>query len=270
MRHILADGPPLPEVKDFKVSDDGLRYTWRASGPRLIHRAVVNWSPGKTVSPARYWIELPATRQGNTWTARVPAEFGDLASQAFVNAGDEAGTVVSSTVLHRGGLDPMTQSGPQWSGGQLWDTERGAAAWRTPAGWMPKTVFEVTEEKALRVGPDKGGKEFVLLTNSVVLASGVASAHRGIRVRVHGNGQPGRLKVALLRDTNSLDERAYSAEVAHTAGESEHDLLWSAFKLTTRNVAASPMPCPFDGITVSGRRGSGSPITIESITFVQP
>ena len=270
MRHILANGPPLPEVTDFRVSADGLCYTWRVKGPRPIHRAVLNWSPGKAVSPARYWFEIPATREDDIWSARVPPGFGPLASQAFVNAGDEAGIVVSSTLLSRAGLDPITQPGPQWSGGRLWDTDRSAAAWRTPAGWLPKTVFEVTEEKALRVGPDRGGEEFVLLTNSVVLASGAAPAHKGIAIRVNGNGQAGRLKVALVRDTNSLDQRAYTAEIAHTAGTGEHALPWATFKLTTGNVTAPPMPSPFDGLIVSGTRESGTPITVESIAFIRP
>jgi len=270
MRHILTDGPAVPEVTGFQVSADGLHYTWRVKGSRPIYRAVLNWSPGQAVSPARYWVELPAVREGDIWSARVPVGLAGVSSKAFVTAGDDEGVVVSSVLLSRDGLDPMTQPGPQWSGGQLWDTERGAAAWRTPAGWLAKTVFEVTEEKALLVGPDKGGRDFVLLTNSVILASGRASVHKGIAVRVNGNGEPGRLEVKLVRDTNSLDERAYTAEVTYGAGTREHALPWSAFKLSTRNATGPPMPSPFDGLIVSGTRESGTPVTVETTSFIRP
>ena len=119
----------------------------------------------------------------------------------------------------------------------------------------------------LRVGPDKDSKEFVLLSNSTVLASGVASAHQGIRVCVHGNGQPGKLEITLVRDTNSLDERRYSAAI-HYGESSTHDIPWSTFQLATKNVTAPPMPCPFDGLIISGTRESGTPITVESASLL--
>jgi hypothetical protein len=148
--------------------------------------------------------------------------------------------------------------------------ERGAAAWRTPAGWLPKTVFEVTDDQALRVGPEQGGKDFVLLSNSAGLASGAASKHHGIRLRINGNGQPGKLKVTLVRDTNSLDERSYTAECDYTGASSTHDLPWSAFSLATKNTTAPPMPCAFYGLIFSGTREDGSVLHIESIRYFKP
>jgi dienelactone hydrolase len=269
MRHVLLGAPALPQVSALQVSDDGLRYSWKANGPRALTRAVLNWSPGKAVSPGRYWIEFPATHAGDTWSAQVPADFGKCAAQAFVNLGDERGLVVSSVLLVRDGLDPLTAAGPQWSGGQLWDVERGAAAWRTPAGWLPKTVFEFVSPTGLKLGPDKGGKDFALVSNSAILASGVAAQHQGLHLRVNGNGAAGTLKVTLLRDTNSLDERAYTAEIKYPADASEHDLSWSAFKLTTKNVTAPPLPCPFDGVMFSGARENGQPLSIEAVKLVR-
>ena len=266
MRHLLAGGPSLPDVTQFKVSNDGSTYTWKATGPRAITRAVLNWSPGKPVSPGRYWIEFPAERTGDTWRAKVPQEFANFAAQAFVNVGDENSVVVSSKLLTRDGLDPMTQPATQWPGGSLWDTQRGAAAWR---GWQTKTVSEFAPPAGLTLGPDKGGKEFMLLSNSAVLASGVAARHKGVHLRIHGHGQPGKLKVTLLRDTNSLDEHAYAAEVAYLADASEHDIPWSAFKLATKNVTAPPMPCPFDGLMLSGERNDETPLTVTEITFTK-
>ncbi len=270
MTHILAGGPAVPKVMDFAVGPDGRRYTWKAAGPRPLARAVLVWSPGKAVSPGRYWIEFAAVKDGDTWSAQVPADFAGCASEAFVNAGDEEGIIVSSTLLVREGLDPMTAPGPQWTGGQVWDVERGAAAWRTPAGWLAKTVFEATDTGALRIGPDKGGKEFILLSNSAILASGVASRHSGLRLRVNGNGKAGTLKVTLLRDTNSLDERAYAAEIDYDAGAGEHEIPWTAFKLETKNVIAPPMPCPFDGLVLSGTRDDGTGLIVEHIGLSRP
>jgi hypothetical protein len=191
-------------------------------------------------------------------------------TRTFVNVGDQQGVVVSSTILHRDGIDPMRVPGPQWLEGQLWDTQRGAAAWRSPAGWMPETEFLVNDRGELRVGPADGGKEFHLLTNSAVLASGVASSHKGIRLTLNGNGRAGLLKVMLLRDTNSLDERAYAAELAYSAEQSEHKIAWSDFLLTTKNARAPTMPCPFDGVVVSGIREDGSPIEVQSISLIRP
>jgi dienelactone hydrolase len=270
MRHVLAHGPALPRVTEFQVSGDGTVYTWKAAGPNRITRAVLVWSPGTAVSPGRYWIEFPAQRAGDTWHASVPASFSGLAAQAYVNIGDEQGIVVSGGLTARDGLDPMTESGPQWPGGQLWDVERGTAAWRPPAPGLAKTVVECNSRTGLRLGPDKAGKEFVLLTNSVVLASGVATRQKGLHLRINGNGQAGTLTVTLLRDTNSLDERAYRAEIAYGRGTSEHDIPWAALRLATKNVAAAPMPCPLDGLMLSGRRDGQSPLTLEALTFILP
>jgi dienelactone hydrolase len=269
MRHILTDAPPLPEILDLQTSPDGLRYSWKATGPRPIKRCVLNFSPGKPISPGRYWIEFPATRKDGIWSAEVSAAFGGLASQAFVNAGDEEGIVVSSALLDRDGLDPMSAAVPQWSGGELWDIERGAAAWRPNIGGR-QADYEFVAPTGLKLGPQKKQKDFYLLSNSVLLASGIASRHPGIRVCINGNGRAGRLQVTFLRDTASLDERAYTAEIAYADGASEHDVPWSDFKLTTKNVTAPPMPCPFDGLVLSGTRADGTPLIVESIAYIQP
>ncbi len=270
MTHVLADGPPVPEVTEFQVSEDGQQFTWKAVGPHAFTRAVLNWSPADAVSPARYWIELPATRDGDSWTADAPAGFGAVASQSFVNLGDQQGVVVSSTILHHPGIDSMRASGPQWPEGQLWDTQRGDAAWRSPAGWMAKTAFSVNKNSELQVGPQPGGKDFHLLTNSAVLASGIAATHKGIYLKMNGNGLSGALKVILLRDTNSLDERVYTAEVNYSAAESEHEIAWSDFQLTTADATAPTMPSPFDGLIFSGTRQDGSSISIQSISLHRP
>lgn len=268
MRHVLAGGPPLPQVSELRASGDGQTFSWKAAGPRGITRAVLTWSPSKAVSPGRYWIEFPAKREGERWSAQLPAGFGALAAQVFANVQDESGVVVSSTLLERDGLDSMVAAGPQWRENQLWDCERGAAAWRIPAPGG-KAVCEFAPFFGIKVGPEKGGKEFVLISNSAVLGSGVALRKQGLALRVHGNGQPGKLKVSLVRDTNSLDERAYAAEIAYAAGASEHRIPWSQFKLATKNATGPPMPCPFDGLLLSGTREDGTALTVESVALLQ-
>ena len=269
MRHILADGPPLPEVRDFRASDDGQAYSWSAIGPRKITRAVLSWSPGNPVSPAKYWIEFPGVTDGGRWSARLPEEFSQLAGEAFVNVADEEGLVVSSALLSRSGADPMTSRFRWGNEVQIWDTIRGTAAWRSPAGWMPKTVFSVNNTGRLLVGPEPGGKEFMLLTNSVILASGSASHYLGLRLRVDGRGRTGEIKVALLRDTNSLDERSSIAGISYGAELGVHLVEWSRFRPEKADAKTSDRPFPFDGLVISGRRDDGSAIAVHEIAFVE-
>jgi hypothetical protein len=255
-------------VSDLSAVAQGLVYRWKVNGPLPITRAVLSWSPGKAVSPGRYWIEFPAERVGNEWVARLPAMLAGMASEAYVNVGDEAGVVVSSTLIVRDGLDPMTTPGPLWAEESLWDLERGAAAWRTPAPWSPKTVFAFAPPAGIRLGPDKGGKEFVLLSNSAILASGRAGKHKGIRLCIDGEGQAGTLKVAFLRDTNSLDEIAHVAEVTYDAGVTTHDIPWSAFRMTSKIASPVSLPAPFDAIQFSGARADEKRVTIQTVTLI--
>lgn len=267
LRHVLAGGPPLPAVTEFHAAPDGRRFFWRATGPNPITRCVLNWSPGRAVSPGRYWLELPAAGGDGLWSAEVPAEWAGLAAQAYVNIGDDQGVVVSGPLLGRDGADPMTSPGPPWPGGQLWDTARGAAAWRVSLPGQARTVFRVTPSAGIHLGPEQGGKEFMLITNSVVFASGVAARQQGLRLRLDGNGRSGTLKVTLLRDTHSLDEMAYAATIAYAAGASEHVLAWGDFKPETKHATAPDLPYPFDGLMLSGARDDGSPLLVEAITF---
>ena len=262
MRYILVDGPAVPKIEKIEEGSNGFSYSWQVNSSRTITNAVLYWSPGKAVSPARYWIGFPAACEGDTWRVRIPTEYARLASQAFINVGDEANVVVSSSLLIRDGLDPMTAAGPQWSNGQLWDVVRGAAAWRTPAPGQAKTIFESILPTGLKLGPDKGGTKFVLISNSAILASGVAAQHRGVRLRINGNGQAGSLKVGLLRDTNSLDEQAYIAEVRYIAGNADYELPWMQFK---GPVGAANQPWPFDALRLDGTRPDGSMVSVETI-----
>ena len=267
MRHLLLGEPALAAVTNLAASADGGRYTWRISGARPVVRTSLYWSPGCVGGSARYWIELPATTAGDTWEAPVPPGFASLASQAFVNVLTDDGLVVTSELLTRPGIDPATASVAGWADGQLWDHARGAAAWRTPGGWYPKTELAVTATGALSLRPAGEGREFCALTNSVGLVGGRAAQHLGLRLRLDGRGSPGMLKVTLAHNSMNLDERAYAAEIAYAAGAGEYQLAWEAFKLETKNVTAPPLPGPFDGLVLSGQRNDGSPLIVETIKF---
>jgi len=72
----------------------------------------------------------------------------------------------------------------------------------------------------------------------------------------------------IFQDTNGLDEIAWTAEVDYPADSSECEIPWSRFRPITLGVEAPPMPAPFDGLTLSGERESGSAIVIESIRWI--
>jgi len=266
MRHVLLGAPPLPSVIDFTVSADGGTYTWKAAGPRPIARGSLWWSPGRVGDSARYWLEYPAERVGESWVARVPRAFADFASLAFVNVLTADGLAVSGELRLHAGLDPRTTAVPLgWEGDALWDIARGAAAWRTAGGPFPKAAITAAATGGLAIRPDGDSREFCALTNSVVLASGRASRHRGVRVRLNGGGQAGVVKLSFERDSMSLDERAWTAEICYEAGVTSRDLAWADFKPEAG--AAGPTPWPFDALRLAGTRPDGSSLVVEQIEF---
>lgn len=266
LRHILADGPALPSFQGLEVSADGSSYAWKVTGTNTIIKAVLNWSPGKVVSSARYWIEFPATRSGDRWVAQVPPALRSLASAAFATVMDPQLGAVSSTLVHRDGLDPTTQAASQWENHALWDVQRGTAAWRIPFPGSPATVFEVMPPAGIKLGPVKGGKKFCLISNSVLLGSGVAAQQQGLRIGINGNGQAGVLKVGLLRELNSLDEQAYVAEVRYRADRADYDLPWTQFKASD---GAPAQVWPFNTLRLEGVRPDGSALSLEQIQFIR-
>lgn len=267
MRHVLAGGPSVPEVLDFRAEEHGHRFRWTLRRETPETRCVLTWSPGAAVSPGRYWIEFPATKRGGEWTAELPAAMATWAGLAYVNAGDGRGVVISSPLLHLPGSDPHGLSDAGWPGGQVWDTERAAAAWRMPAGWMAKTTFAVDGDGFLHLAPEKGETDFLLLTNSVAVTSGAAASRRGLRVRLDGLGEPGVLKISFLQDTNSLDERRWTSEVAYPPGLSEHVVTWDAFKPAANSSGDGPPHVRYDGLTLSGTRASGAPLVVRRLEF---
>ena len=295
-RYVLAGGQALPRVDEIRLQADGGGFAWKASGPFPITKAVLYWSPGKAVSCARYWMELAGKQAGDEWTARVPERHAGVAGEAFATVFDAAGRAVSSPPVRREGADPQKEVVPLWEGDSLWDSERGADAWRPlTAGGGPKTRIETVPLRGarpvpagspdlrppttygwngVRIGPEAGGKAFCALTNSVVMGSGRAPQCKGIRLTINGGGppngsaggKPGRVKVSLVRDSGSLDEIAYSAWVDYGPGSTARDIAWAEFR--TANKTAPAHVWPFNGLQLEGVREDGSAIALESVMLL--
>lgn len=265
MKSVLTGAPALAEIRDLRHDPDGATYSWTVESPDPVARAVLTWSPGRSISPARYWVEFPAERTGDRWSARIPDAYSALASDVFATVFDTRRGAVSSAILHRDGLDPRVDPTPLWKDNAFWDVSRGTAAWRSTVGALASTRFEVDAQGRLHVAPARDAREFVVLSNSVVLASGTAARHRGIRVRVDGNGQSGTLDVSLTRDGGSLDEVAYRAAIHYAPSTNTFELPWSEFH--ARNGGESPV-WPFDGLQLGGQRDNGRELIVEAIELL--
>lgn len=260
MRHILLGDPPPPVVADFSVHAGG-EYRWRIDSAQPVRRAALHYSPGRVGASARYWMEFPAESTPTGWRALLPAHLAPLAGQVFVNVLTADGLAVSGPLVDCDGTDPTAATTDT-----LWDRPRGAAAWRTPGGRVPATEIAVTPSGALALRPTGETGAFVALTNSVTLSRGRAATARGIRVRLDAGASAGTLTLALERDSMSLDERAWQAELRYPAGISTHELPWSAFQpdSSARSVALFP----FDALRLSGERPDKSSLLLPELSFL--
>lgn len=270
MRHRLLGAPALPRVESFGVIEKGAAYEWTVGsvGAREVVRAALYWSPGQAIDSARYWLECPAERVGGgRWRARVPAGMASLAARAYANAMTDDGLVVSGSLLEKVGVDPATETVAGWDGEAFWDLARGAAAWRTPGPWLPKTEIR-DAEAGVALRPAGEGIEFCALTNSVGLLAGRLARMAGLRLRIDGRGQPGRLKVTLARHSMSMDEIAGTAFLDYGAAQAEYRLRWEDFRIETKDTVARPLPFPVDALQLSGQRTGGVPLIVGRIELL--
>ena len=261
MRHILLGAPPLPAVSDFSAYAGG-EYRWRIDSAQPVRRAALCYSPGRVGASARYWMEFPAESTPDGWRARLPAHLAPLAGQLFVNVLTADGLAVSGPLVDRDGTAPTATTTET-----LWDQPRGAAAWRTPGGWLPATEIAVTHAGVLSLRPAGETGDFCTLTNSVTLARGRIAAARGIRVRLDAGVAAGTLTVALEQNSMSLDERVWQAELRYPAGTSTHELAWTDFKPDSA-AGSLPGPVPFDALRLSGARTDKSALLIPELALL--
>ena len=262
--------PRTPEV-----TRSGAEY--HISGGDDIVRATLCWSPGgdALLTPARYWLQTPATRAANGgWIATVPPAYAGLARLAFVNVWDAKDRMVSSLPISSEGADPRRTPGLSWPGGHLWDVETGVSAWR-PLGpnklrSTDGTTLSLEDGEGLLIGLGKNPKSaFSLVTNSVVLVSGSAKSHRGLKLEIDGRGNKGVLTVSLVRDFGACSrQREYTATVEYQEGLGAYELPWASFMAPPSGSAADEL-FGFDSLRLDGERQDSSPLLVKSIRFLQ-
>jgi len=76
--------------------------------------------------------------------------------------------------------------------------------------------------------------------------------------------QAGHLRVSLDRNAGSIDEISFVNELDYPAGVSTFDLPWSGFK----NPENTPGPAPFEALRFEGTRTGQTPLTLQSIAFM--
>ncbi len=260
IRQYFTGKEAFPAFAEGSLRCSGRKYTWSDNGAKPAVSSKLYWSPGNGVWCSRYWLEVPAKKEGGKWSAEIPAEFADLAGEVFVNVFGEDNLAASSTTVSRKGLDALTAPGAHWKGNTLWDIASGAAAWRSYA--YTHNILEVSPNGAIKLSPVEKQTHFAALTNSVILASAHAGEYAGIRLNINGEGKEGKMSVRLSRDTRSAKEATYEALVDYKAGETAVDLPWSAFKGPD---GKSKLPYPFDGLTLEGDRADGSAITLTTV-----
>jgi hypothetical protein len=262
-RHLLRDpDAALPRIRGDRLHMTGRQYTWTTEEASPIVQSSLYWSPGKTVSPARYWVEIPARQEHGQWVAELPETYAGLAGQAFASVFDSKDCAVSSLICEIDGSDPRTEAIFLWPGESLWDVDAGASAWRAYIGSKSK-IDNAEEGVAITAG---NGKSFGVLTNSVLPASGYAASRKGLRLIVSGNGSAGALKISLARDSNSLDEMVFSVWAHYGMGETILDTPWSDFRLL--KTGEERQPWPFDTLLLEGDREDGAPFIVRSIQFI--
>lgn len=247
---------------------DGETCSVTAAGIQESAEAWLYWSPGtdKLAWSSRYWKKIKAVAKGNNrFEAEIPSKYRKLAGYAFMNVKDGRG-LASSIPQYKAGLDPQ-QSDLLWENDQLWDVEQGIAAWR-PVGFAmpsgrshhPATHIEVLPDNVIALGPkDASMDSFAVVNNSVILASGQALKHKGLRVIIDGKAQAGQLTVTLVQNYAAAEiQREYSARIHYGLGKQTYPLRWADFK----NENGESSPLPFDGLRLDGKRTDGSFLTI--------
>jgi hypothetical protein len=187
----------------------------------------------------------------------------------FMNVYNSKGQKASTIPVFREGTG--TAAPLLWEDRQLWDAKSGAAAWRPLVDGPQisrKANIQFAPPFGLKIGPDPDAPDnkFVILTSSVGLASATAQKHAGLSLAIDGNGTPGELKVAFVRNFNSSlkKEEQFAHTVQYGKGLQTYSIPWENF---SNPGAAGTSLFPFDTLRIEGIRKDGSQLTIRSIGF---
>jgi hypothetical protein len=249
------------------VRRKGAVYVAKASPG--VTSAVLCWSPGEKLDwPARYWAEVPAQQNADGWQAEVPALYARLARYAFMTVRDADGRTVSSLPTLAKGDDPQAAAGPLWEDGALWDIAAGISAWRSAgpnvhSGSAQPTIALDGKEGTTVVSTNDPKHAFTLINNSFVLAAGHAASHAGLVFDVDGKGEPGELKVTLVRAFGTVKhQQEFSATIPYGPKSATLKIAWPEFK-----GPANTQCIPFESLRLDGLRPTGSALSIRSIRF---
>jgi dienelactone hydrolase len=238
-RAIHFNGTPFPSFGKAGFSDNGNSVAVAVESARPLKSVHLAWSPGTAVSPARYWRWIAAKERNGIWAAELPEGHAGLGGAFYFTAVDVDGRAVSSDLARKPGAEAAPAL--EWRDGCLWDTEAGAAAWRSNHSFDRCRIEEAAPGR-VRVSPLKAGSKAAFFTNSFSLTDAARRAHRGIRIGLDGNGSAGRVRILLARDYTSLDEQVFAAEVELSGGMSDAELPWEAFKPYGRGTVGGLFP----------------------------
>ena len=244
-----------------------------ATGSEEVKDAWLYWSPGgkEVVWQARYWVPVSAKVKDGICEAQVPAEYANLPMYVFMDVYNSKGEKASTFPVFKEGTASDQSTAPLWDKGAIWDVKSGLGAWR-PIIWgtIPRTAnIQCLPPAGLRIGPAAGepSKSFLVLTNSIGLASASAPKHPGLSFEIDGNGAPGELKVTLVRNFNTSlkKEEVFAHTIKYEKGAGRYDIPWADF--VNAGGAGSSL-FPFDTLKIEGVRKDGSQLTISSIGFM--
>lgn len=263
LRHHLYHDGVFPEVVTRSLRSHENSYTWRATDNTT--QAFLYFSPGKGQWRSRYWVEIPAHKEGKGWRADLPEMLSGVAGEAYVTVFDGKGGATSTMTRSRRGTDPRVASCTLWKGQNIWDTGCGKLAWR-PSVYHKFTRIDDDLAGSIRVTSVKDDPHFLVLTDSAVLASGMANAARGVLVRLNGLGKAGTCTVQLWRDGPRQNKQTvYSATIEYSATETTVEIPWDQFKGPD---GASNEVWPFDTLALEGDRSADAPLRVGRIEFM--
>lgn len=266
--HLSGDKAAFPVVGNPVVENGTVR--WKVTGS-LPCSCKLWWSPGGAVSPARYWLALPAScSEDRNWSAKIPPQWQGLQARMFVEAEGPPPASISGGIVSLQGKDPLVEAVPDlWDGNCLWDTARGAAAWRPVLQPKGKGTggAKITDAglNRIRVVPETGSGHFGALTNSVMIPVAAANSSSGLRIQVVGENFSGRIRVALLRETASLDEKAYETEIPVSSDSKPVEIPWDQFLPVS---GAKPPVFPVDGLKISGDLPTGASLLVGEVAYL--
>ena len=211
---------------------------------------------------------MPAKESAGGWQAEVPARYARLARYAFMTVRDAEGRTVSSFPTLAEGDDPQAAAGPLWKDDALWDIAAGISGWRVAgpnvhSGSAQPTIALDGKEGITVVSTNDPKHAFTLVNNSFVLAAGHARSHAGLVFNVDGNGEPGELKVTLVRAFGTVKhQQEFSATIPYGPKSAAFKVAWPEFK-----GPANARFIPFESLRLDGLRPTDSALSIRSIRF---